>query len=302
MTTAYTSLLGLSLPVQGELSGTWGNEVNNGITSLVDTAIAGTATINSWTGASHTLTTTTGGANEARSMALLLSGAPGSAATVITPATSKVYLVINSVTGGFAATIKVSGQTGITVPNGMAVWLYCNGTDIVTASNYIPNVNVSASPTVTAGTNAQGQGALTSDFNVVTTAASSPSGVTLPTATVGRIIVIVNKGANAVNVYPASGAAVDAIATNSPIALPVGGWMEFNASSATQWYSTFNATSAATALKSATTTVDVSAATAPTTGQVLTATSSTTATWQTASGGTAPVGATLYLNSTQGGF
>ena len=39
-------------------------------------------------------------------------------------------------------------------------------------------------------------------------------------------------------------------------------------------------------LKSATTTVDVSAATAPSSGQVLTATSSTTATWQTPSGGT----------------
>jgi hypothetical protein len=38
-------------------------------------------------------------------------------------------------------------------------------------------------------------------------------------------------------------------------------------------------------LKSATTTVSVSAATAPTSGQVLTATSSTTATWQTPSGG-----------------
>lgn len=37
------------------------------------------------------------------------------------------------------------------------------------------------------------------------------------------------------------------------------------------------------ALKSATTTVDVSAATAPSSGQVLTATSSTTATWQTPS-------------------
>ena len=39
------------------------------------------------------------------------------------------------------------------------------------------------------------------------------------------------------------------------------------------------------ALNSATTTVDVSAATAPTTGQVLTATSSTAATWQAAAGG-----------------
>jgi hypothetical protein len=42
-----------------------------------------------------------------------------------------------------------------------------------------------------------------------------------------------------------------------------------------------------TALKSATTSIDVAAATAPSTGQVLTATDSTHATWQTASGGSA---------------
>ena len=53
------------------------------------------------------------------------------------------------------------------------------------------------------------------------------------------------------------------------------------------------------ALRSATTTVNVSASAAPTVGQVLTATSGTAATWQTAS---SSVGATLYLNSTQGGF
>ena len=40
MTTAYTSLLGLALPVQGELQGTWGDTVNNSITSLLDTAVA----------------------------------------------------------------------------------------------------------------------------------------------------------------------------------------------------------------------------------------------------------------------
>ena len=41
MTTAATSLLGLALPVTGELSGTWGDTVNNSITSLVDSAVAG---------------------------------------------------------------------------------------------------------------------------------------------------------------------------------------------------------------------------------------------------------------------
>ena len=44
MTTAYTSLLGLALPVTGELSGTWGDTVNDYITSYVDAAVEGTQT------------------------------------------------------------------------------------------------------------------------------------------------------------------------------------------------------------------------------------------------------------------
>jgi len=98
----------------------------------------------------------------------------------------------------------------------------------------------STSNAVTAGTNAQGQGALTSDYNIITTTAANPSGVTLPTATQGRRVIVVNKGTNSINVYPASGAAIDAITANSPIGLVAGGWMEFDASSTTQWYSTAN--------------------------------------------------------------
>ena len=98
----------------------------------------------------------------------------------------------------------------------------------------------STAASVTAGTNAQGQGALTNDYNVITTASSNPSGVTLPTATTGRRIVIVNKGANSVNIYPATGGSIDALAANASIALTVGGVMIFNASSTTQWYSSYN--------------------------------------------------------------
>ena len=64
MTTAYTSLLGLALPVTGELSGTWGTTVNDAITSLLDSAVAGTTTISA--DADITLTTTTGAANAKR--------------------------------------------------------------------------------------------------------------------------------------------------------------------------------------------------------------------------------------------
>ena len=60
MTTQYTSILKLALPVQGELSGTWGDVVNDNITSMVEQAIAGRAVVNTWSGNSHTLTPANG--------------------------------------------------------------------------------------------------------------------------------------------------------------------------------------------------------------------------------------------------
>ena len=36
MATTYTSILKLALPTQGELSGTWGNTVNDNITSMIE--------------------------------------------------------------------------------------------------------------------------------------------------------------------------------------------------------------------------------------------------------------------------
>ena len=103
-----------------------------------------------------------------------------------------------------------------------------------------PIITFSTSAAVTAGTNAQGQGALTSDLNVITTAANNPSGVTLPTATVGRRIIVVNKGANPIAVFPATGGTIDALAANASITIPVAGMLIFYASSTTQWYSAAN--------------------------------------------------------------
>lgn len=95
----------------------------------------------------------------------------------------------------------------------------------------------SVTATVTAGTNAQGQGPLTSNLNVVNTTAANPSGVTLPTALLGRKVYVYNRGTNPINVYPASGAQIDSVGTNTSIQIPVNGGVEFNASSTTQWYS-----------------------------------------------------------------
>jgi hypothetical protein len=55
----HTSLLGLALPVTGELAGTWGDTVNDYITQYVDAAAAGTQTI-SGSQTAVTLTVTNG--------------------------------------------------------------------------------------------------------------------------------------------------------------------------------------------------------------------------------------------------
>lgn len=89
--------------------------------------------------------------------------------------------------------------------------------------------------TLTAGTNAQGQGAMTNDQNTVTSTPNNPSGVTLPTAAAGRRITVVNRGTNPINIYPATGAAIGALAVNTPVSLPVGQTAEFIARSTTQW-------------------------------------------------------------------
>jgi hypothetical protein len=88
---------------------------------------------------------------------------------------------------------------------------------------------------ITAGTNAQGQAPLTNDFNVITVAAAAPSGVTLPTGVVGRRVTVVNRGANDVNIYPASGGTIGQQLVNLPLLLLAGQSMELLARTTTQW-------------------------------------------------------------------
>jgi len=131
MTTAYTSILKLALPVTGELVGNWGDVVNASITSMIEEAIAGKASVSTWVAASHTLTTADGATSESRCAIVECSGAPGAAATVICPTATKVYILKNAVSGGYAVTLKTAAGTGISVANGTTELLYCDGTNVV---------------------------------------------------------------------------------------------------------------------------------------------------------------------------
>jgi len=134
MATAYTSLLGLALPVTGELSGTWGTTVNDAITSLLDTAVAGTTTISS--DADVTLTTTTGASNTSRQAVLLWTAGGTVTRNITAPAQSKTYIVINKTSSTQSIVLRgVGPTTGVTIVAGESAVCAWNGLDFIKISN-----------------------------------------------------------------------------------------------------------------------------------------------------------------------
>lgn len=144
---ATTGQLGLVTPTQGDLTGTWGNVVNNGITEYTNIAIAGTILL-SGDGA-VTLVNTTGNAS-ATNISSNLTG-PGTVTaqfaavrvtgTLTTTKTvtfgnvsyapySKIYLVDNAATGGSVDFVPYGGS-GVSLAVGEKAFVYYNGTDIV---------------------------------------------------------------------------------------------------------------------------------------------------------------------------
>jgi len=133
MPTQYTPILKLALPVQGELDGTWGDTVNDSITSMVEQAVAGSATITTWTANVHTLTTANGATSEARcAMLIIQTGAGGTALTaagqVICPTATKLYVLKND--SAYTVTLKTAAGSGVAVLAGAALLLFCDGTNV----------------------------------------------------------------------------------------------------------------------------------------------------------------------------
>ena len=128
--TNFSPLLGLALPTTGDLSGIWGTTVNNSITNLLDSAVAGTTTLN--TDADVTLSTTNGSANQARNAIILWTASGTVTRNITAPAQSKAYLVINATGSTQSIVLRGAGPTtGVTVHAGTRALVAWNGTDFV---------------------------------------------------------------------------------------------------------------------------------------------------------------------------
>jgi len=140
MPTSYTSLLGLALPVTGELSGTWGDTVNDYITQYLDASVAGTQTISgSQTAVTLSKTTATslsqagsGSTGSSQYMIINCTGNPAGLLTITAPAASKPYIVINGTSTSQSVKIVGAGPTtGVTIPSGQRALVAWNGSDFV---------------------------------------------------------------------------------------------------------------------------------------------------------------------------
>jgi len=133
MSSTYSTNLAIELIGAGDQAGNWGSTTNTNLGTLLEQAISGYTT-QVMTGGTDTLAMTNGASATARNMFLELTTTGGG--TLVVPANKKLYFIYNNCSSG-AVTVKVSGQTGVSVPNGAKLILVSNGTDIVNAVNTI---------------------------------------------------------------------------------------------------------------------------------------------------------------------
>lgn len=141
MSATYSTNLALELIGTGDQAGNWGATNNLNIGTLLEQAISGYVTQAVSTGTDTTLTMSQGASATARNMFIELTGTGGASTNLIVPTNKKLYFIYNNTSSG-QVTVKVSGQTGVSVPLGAKILLVCNGTDIVSATNYMAAISL----------------------------------------------------------------------------------------------------------------------------------------------------------------
>lgn len=153
MSSTYSNLK-FELIATGEQSGSWGSTTNTNIGTAIEQAIVGMATLVTGDFSSNVATLTLSNTNalqNARALCLNITATLSAAGTINVPAIQKPYIIINNSVGGYAVTVKVSGQTGVSVPNGKKTVVYNNGTDVGDEINYLSSLALGAALPITSG-------------------------------------------------------------------------------------------------------------------------------------------------------
>jgi len=189
----YSTNLALELIANGDQSGTWGDTTNTNLGTLIEQAISGYVT-QACTGGTDTITIPNGTTGVARNMFLELTGTGGG--TLVVPSNKKLYFIYNNTST--AITVKVSGQTGVSVPAAAKMVLVSNGTDVVVATNYMASATLGSALGVASG----GTGSATATAYAVQCGGTTSTGAHQSVASVGTSgQVLTSNGAGALPTF-----------------------------------------------------------------------------------------------------
>jgi predicted outer membrane repeat protein len=182
MASTYSSNLKIELMGTGENAGTWGNITNTNLGTALEQAVVGLGNPDFVADADLTITiTNSNAAQAARALVLNVTSAFGSLTAtreLVVPTSQKQYIVQNNTTGDQSITVKTSGGTGITVPNGRKAHLYVDGTNVIQMFDFV-DINGGAIDGTTVGAAAASTGAFTS---LAASGTTTLSGLTASTA------------------------------------------------------------------------------------------------------------------------
>lgn len=116
----------------GTNNNTWGTKLNE-VIDCIDQVVDGVESVDLGGSSSYTLTITDyTTADQAKNRVLVCSNVNGSGSNLIVPSVEHVYGVSN--TGSATITVNTSAGTGVEIPASRFSWVYCDGTNVVSAA------------------------------------------------------------------------------------------------------------------------------------------------------------------------
>jgi len=140
MASTYSNIK-IQLMATGENATTWGNVTNVNLGTAIEEAIVGSATV-TFASANQTLTLTdTNATQTARNLRLRCTGTTGgSTRNLVVPSIQKPYIVQNDCADSIL--VKTAAGTGITVPAGKTMWVYSDGTNVVSVTTHLASLTL----------------------------------------------------------------------------------------------------------------------------------------------------------------
>lgn len=140
----------------------WGNLTNNNFKWAIEESITGYATVTFPSDANYNWAAGYVNSNSSqaqRNLVLNVVGTLSQTRELIVPTIEKQYIVQNNTTGSQSITVKTSAGTGVTIPAGMKMHVYVDGTNVVQMSDYMvspvfvtPNLGTPSALTLTNAT------------------------------------------------------------------------------------------------------------------------------------------------------